>query len=522
MDQHYDVAVIGGALSGAATALLLRRLRPQARVLVVERAERFDKKVGEATVEVSGFFLAHVLRLHRTLSEEHLPKHGLRFFFSDGRERRLDEMSEVGGSAIPALPSFQLDREELDERLLVLAAEEGAEVRRPARVADVALGWPESRLTLLQGSLETTIRVRWIVDASGRQAFLARRMGLLQKNEAHPTAAAWGRWKGVRDIDGVGIEGGDPRARRLRPIQAARRLATNHFCGRGWWCWVIPLAGGETSIGVVYDKRFWELPAGEGLRARYSAFLRRQDGLRELVADAQLDEQDFRSYDQLAYRSTRYMERGWALVGDAAAFIDPYYSPGLDHVSMSVYATARLIQEDLEGALAGPALERAVALHDARFQRSQERWFEALYRDKYELFGDAELTAAAFYLDTAMYYLGAVHPVYTNVEELRIPVLGSEGWQARLAYNLLRFQNRRLVGLARRRQARGTYGRRNVGWTDMVKNFGTAELTLTKAHRRGLALWLRAELRGLLELLPHRAVQEHASPGRAPGEAPAR
>ena len=96
------------------------------------------------------------------------------------------------------------------------------------------------------------------------------------------------------------------------------------------------------------------------------------------------------------------------------------------------------------------------------------------------------------------------------------------GWQARIAYELLRFQNRRLVRLARRRQARGTYGRRNIGWSSMVKNFGTAELTLTKAHRRGLALWLRAELRGLLDLLPHRAAQESASPARAPGEAPAR
>ena len=502
VEPAYDVVVIGGAFSGAATALLLRRLRPQTRVLVVERSERFDRKVGEATVEVSGFFLAHVLRLHRILSEEHLAKHGLRYFFTDGQGRKLEEMTEVGGISIPALPSFQLDRELLDEKLLALAAEEGVEVRRPARVSQVQLGWPSSTLTLEQHGVETRVTARWVVDASGRQAFLARRLGLLEKNEDHPTAALWGRWRGVLDIDGAVSQGRDPRAQRLRPIQAARRLATVHFCGLGWWCWVIPLSGGETSIGLVHDKRHVELPAGESPRARYLAFLRAQDGLCELIAPAQLDEHDFRSYDQLAYRSTRYMDRGWALVGDAAAFIDPYYSPGLDHAAMSTFATARLIQEDLEGELPGQALDRAVALHDERFQRSQTRWFEALYRDKYELFGDAELTATAFYLDTAMYYLGVVHPVYERLEELRMPLLGSEGWQAALAYRLLRFQRRRLLHLARQRRRRGTYGRRNVGWVDMVQNFGSASLTLTKAHRHGLALWLRAELHGLLGALP--------------------
>ena len=34
-------------------------------------------------------------------------------------------------------------------------------------------------------------------------------------------------------------------------------------------------------------------------------------------------------------------------MGDAASFIDPYYSPGLDHAAMSVYATARILEADL-------------------------------------------------------------------------------------------------------------------------------------------------------------------------------
>ena len=53
-----------------------------------------------------------------------------------------------------------------------------------------------------------------------------------------------------------------------REVVAARRLATNHFVGYGYWIWFIPLRGGETSVGLVWDKRlvepkgaqpFWDL-----------------------------------------------------------------------------------------------------------------------------------------------------------------------------------------------------------------------------------------------------------------------
>ena len=50
MQLDYDVVIIGGAFSGAATALLLKRKHPAARVLIVEKAEEFTRKVGESSV----------------------------------------------------------------------------------------------------------------------------------------------------------------------------------------------------------------------------------------------------------------------------------------------------------------------------------------------------------------------------------------------------------------------------------------------------------------------------------------
>ena len=43
---RYDVVIIGGAFSGAVTALLLRRQRPALRVLIVEKQAAFDANLG--------------------------------------------------------------------------------------------------------------------------------------------------------------------------------------------------------------------------------------------------------------------------------------------------------------------------------------------------------------------------------------------------------------------------------------------------------------------------------------------
>jgi 2-polyprenyl-6-methoxyphenol hydroxylase-like FAD-dependent oxidoreductase len=63
MNFDYDVVIIGGAFSGAATALMLKRKRPEARVLIIEKTTAFDRKVGESTTEVSSCYMTRILGL---------------------------------------------------------------------------------------------------------------------------------------------------------------------------------------------------------------------------------------------------------------------------------------------------------------------------------------------------------------------------------------------------------------------------------------------------------------------------
>ena len=126
--------MVGGAFSGAATALLLRRQMPALRVLIVEKLAAFDAKVGEATTEMSAMFLTRRLALWQHLELEHLPKEGLRYWSANERVTGHADASEAGGVLRSAVPSFQLRRDVLDEHLLKLAVDEGAELMRPAHV----------------------------------------------------------------------------------------------------------------------------------------------------------------------------------------------------------------------------------------------------------------------------------------------------------------------------------------------------------------------------------------------------
>ncbi|MGE5346759.1 MAG: tryptophan 7-halogenase, partial [Acidithiobacillales bacterium] len=133
---RYDVVVIGGAIAGASTALLLRRWHPDLSVLVVEKSAAFDWKVGESTVEISAYFLTRVLKLFDHLTRHQIVKQGFRYWFWNGDVTRLREASEVGPTQMGRTPSFQIDRSVLDEHVLSLAASEGATLWRPAKVIE--------------------------------------------------------------------------------------------------------------------------------------------------------------------------------------------------------------------------------------------------------------------------------------------------------------------------------------------------------------------------------------------------
>lgn len=493
----YDVIILGGAFSGAAAAILLRREHPQLRVLIVEKSEAFDEKVGEATTEMSAMFLTRRLAMWHHLEIEQLPKEGLRYWFSNEKVTGHANATEAGGFYRSAVPAFQLRRDALDEHLLATAVREGAELMRPARVSDVEVG--DFAHTVRVG--EKALTCRWLLDATGKATFLGRRLGIIDRNDDHPTAAIWCRWKDVRHIDDLAVRSGMSAGN-----IGSRRLATNHYMGLGYWIWVIPLRNGETSIGIVFDKRLMELKTAD-----FVAFLKAIPSLAELLVDAAPRLEDLRSYAHLPYVTRQYMGNGWALLGDAAAFLDPYYSPGLDHAGFSVDATVEIVGRQSKG----EDVAARIAEHNETFVRSYHRFFQSVYRDKYFYMGEADLLAASFLLDTAHYYVFVVIPAYRVAKRfLSMPVLGPK--PAFLSYHLMKFYNRRFKAIAMRRRAAGEAGTRNHG--RRISAYFNLSLAPIRMGLRGLKLWLWAELDNVRLLFKARPAPSAApSPDRQAG-----
>ena len=483
----HDIVVVGGGFSGAATALLLKRRCPERRVIVIERSVHFDRKVGESTTEISSCFMVRMLGIGTYLANEHLPKQGLRFWFDRTGEESFDTCGEIGPKFQVRLPAFQIDREKIDSHLLTLAEEAGCEVWRPAKLVDFSYGSAGVSLTVERDGTKETLSAAWLVDASGRAAVSARKSGNFELATEHPTSALWARFTGVTDIDGDAMRNAHPAC--VQASGALRGLATNHLAGRGWWCWIIPLRGGDTSVGLVYDQRLFdpERLSGANLGEKLVNHLLTHPVGRLLFKNAKPMPGDVKAYSNLAFRSKRIAAPGCIQVGDASGFMDPLYSSGLDYAAFGISHTVNLIRNHPTPATATTDLEK---MNDG-FRVSFEMWLEAIYKDKYHYIGDADLMSAAMLMDVGCFFIGPVRSLYIDHEAgfLDFPYSGVIGGAVG---KFMKLYNRRLAAIAQRRHALGHYGLHNLNRRELYPGFGPGASALPLLFR-GIRKWIRAE-----------------------------
>lgn len=486
----YDVVIMGGAFSGAAAGMMLKREHPDMRILIVERTVHFDRKVGESTSEVAGCFITHVLHQGAHLSAHHYQKHGLRMWFCKTPQDSVDDLTEIGPRYQSRLPTFQLDRAILDEHLLKEACGFGCELMRPATIKAITLAEDEASHTLeimpQEGQMRT-VTTRWIIDASGKAAVLSKKLGLHRAVEdEHPTSSIWCRFRNVNGLDSFESRKRFPML--TKNVRGLRTTATNHLMGRGWWCWIIPLADGSYSAGVTWDRRLYTLPEGPSLLARLQAHLMTHPVGRLMFENAVPDADDTFYYKNLAYRSERITGNRWVMVGDACGFMDPMYSHGLDFCGFTVSAAVDLVKQNLMGA----NTQEITDYLNMAYPRSWRLWFEALYKEKYAYMGDAELMRAAFLLDLATYFIGPVRGVYGDPENewKRMPYHGRGG--AFFGWFMASY-NRRLAHLAEERIRKGIYGRCNHGHVWMPRQSFSPDASAVSLLWDGMKAWFKAE-----------------------------
>ena len=280
--------------------------------------------------------------------------------------------------------------------------------------------------------------------------------------------------------------------------------------GYGWWCWIIPLKGGDFSVGLVYDSRLFKLPEGASLGERLHEHIRGHPVGREIFREAKAIEHDARAFSALPYHSAQVCGEGWAIAGDAAGFIDPLYSPGLDFCAYTTSTVSDLVTRSLGGKKRRPSGAITMSILSPPTGAGSRRSI----RTNISTWAKADLMSAAFLLDVGTYFIGLVRPAYANPEcaFLQLPFGGAAG---RIFAVMMKFYNRRLVVLAKNRIAHGATGMRTRAGVEFYDGF-VPDFRVHKLVRKGLFRWWGAELRNLRFLF---ASRKHAPGTAAPAAA---
>src|SRR5882672_1350755 len=326
--EQCDVAVIGGGPAGSTAAALLARRGHK--VIALEKAHHPRFHTGESLLPMNLplFERLGVLDKVRAMG---VFKAGADFEAANERGYNTFLFARALGGSPPH--SYQVWRQDFDRMLYDHARECGADAREGHEVVAAAQTGPrDSQLDVRTDTAGSyRIQARYVVDASGRDAFLAAKKKLRRKNDEHQSAAIFAHFRGAE----------------RRPGEDAGNISIYAF--EHGWMWMIPLPDDVMSVGAVCWPEY--LKQRKGSTAEFLIeTLQSNRALLRRVEGAELIGNEGRVTGNYSYDSTRMGGPGWLLIGDAFAFLDPVFSSGV-YLAMS---GAEQAAEAVDSALRDP------------------------------------------------------------------------------------------------------------------------------------------------------------------------
>lgn len=310
MTAHYDFdfAVAGGGPAGSSAAIALAQKEHSVVVFERDTFPRFH--IGESLLSTANDHFA-ALGLTERIAAAHFPeKWGARLYTHDGSSGRGVDFSTV--TQVNRPQTYQVPRAEFDAILLNRAREAGADVREAHQVTAVDFDHEAATIDFRNEAGNTgTVRVRALVDASGRHGLIARKFNLRTDEPRLANIAIFSHYSSV------------PRIPDGRPDDI--RLVA---CRDSGWFWLIPIGNDLMSVGVVIPRaRFTQMPEGTN-EERLARAIADTPVVANLMKNAKR-EWPVRVEKDFSYRASTYAGDRWILAGDAGSFLDPVFSTGV-------------------------------------------------------------------------------------------------------------------------------------------------------------------------------------------------
>jgi len=323
-----DVLVIGAGPAGSVAAAMLAKRGYQ--VLVLERQQFPRFSIGESLLAYSTQMLSDAGLLEPVMSAGFQFKNGASFVYED----QYTEFNFADKFTPGYGFTFQVLRSKFDHILATEAARLGATMRFGVEITAVDMSGETPSVTsrTLDGGAIEVHRPRFVLDASGFGRTLPRLLDL-EKPSDFPVRAA--RFCHVKD----GIVAGAFDRQKIRV-----GINPTH---RDVWSWLIPFSDGTSSLGIVASREHFARYTGTD-EEKYWAMVTDEPQLRALLKDAHTVRPVGEIIGFAANVKTLHGP-GFALLGNAAEFLDPVFSSGVTIALHSAKLATDLLDRTFRG-----------------------------------------------------------------------------------------------------------------------------------------------------------------------------
>jgi flavin-dependent dehydrogenase len=314
--------IVGGGPAGTIAALCLLKLGHS--VKLYERFQQPRYRVGESLLPGTMSILARLGLKPQIDAAGFVRKPSATFLWG------VDQAPWTFSFSVPRVSGWiydhaiQVKRDEFDSMLFEEVKRRGGEVHQGCPVTDIRVDYADHVEIDIDGAEaggQRTVSGDFLIDASGSNSILARKLGCRKYDEFYRSLAVWSYF------------------RRPDPFEGDLHGTTYSITFEHGWCWMIPLKGDIYSVGVIVDQSKAEEIRNEGLEAFYLRMLSACQRAKEILGDAERFD-EVRVVRDWSYDTSIHSRGRFFLAGDSACFTDPLFSQGVHLAAQSAVSAA--------------------------------------------------------------------------------------------------------------------------------------------------------------------------------------